>query len=57
LSRRSLHAIRRAIRGGYCGERLCLSFAHLSHGAQLGIQGDAANFGLNFLFLEYRLPE
>jgi hypothetical protein len=45
------------LRAGYCGERLCLSFAHLSHGAQLGIQRDAANSGLNFLFLEYRLPE
>ena len=45
------------VRASYCGERLCLSFAHLSHGAQLGIRRDAANGGLNFLFLEYRLSE
>jgi hypothetical protein len=38
----------------YCGEKLCLSFAHISHGEALGIETDKANSGLNFLYLEYR---
>jgi hypothetical protein len=41
-------------RVSYCGEKLCLSFAHISHGSALGIRDDAANSGLNFLYLEYR---
>jgi hypothetical protein len=39
----------------YCGKAVCLSFAHISHGALLGIERGAANSGLNFVFLEYRL--
>ncbi len=39
----------------YCREIFCLSYAHISHGALLGIERDAANSGLNFLFLEHRL--
>jgi hypothetical protein len=39
---------------GYCGKELCLSFAHISHGAGLGIRESEPNSGLNFLFLEYR---
>ena len=39
----------------YCGKAACLSFAHISHGAVLGIERDAANSGLNFIYLEYRL--
>jgi hypothetical protein len=39
----------------HCGEALCLSYAHISHGALLGIERGATNSGLNFLFLEYRL--
>jgi hypothetical protein len=42
------------LRLSYCGEKLCLSFAHISHGSGIGIRDDAANSGLNFLFLEYR---
>jgi hypothetical protein len=38
----------------YCGEKLCLSYAHISHGSALGIRNNDANSGLNFLFLEYR---
>jgi hypothetical protein len=41
-------------RGSYCGERLCLSYAHISHGAGLGIEPRRANSGLNFLYLEIR---
>jgi hypothetical protein len=41
-------------RVSYCGEKLCASFAHLSHGAAIGIEKDKANSGLNFLYLEYR---
>ncbi len=41
-------------RVSYCGERLCLSYAHISHGAALGIADDVANSGLTFLYLEYR---
>lgn len=41
-------------RGSYCGESLCLSYAHISHGSGLGIRRHHANSGLNFLFLEYR---
>lgn len=39
----------------YCGRRLCISGAHISHGAALGIEKDEPNSGLNFVFLEYRL--
>jgi hypothetical protein len=40
----------------YCGRKLCLSFAHISHGKGiLKIREDAPNHGINFLFLEYRL--
>lgn len=39
----------------YCGRAVCLSFAHISHGAVLGIERGAANSGLNFVYLEYRL--
>ena len=43
------------LRASWCGERLCLSFAHVSHGARLfGIREELDNKGLNFLFLEYR---
>ena len=42
------------LRGSYCGERLCLSFAHMSHGADLGIATEKHNDGLNFLYLELR---
>ena len=38
----------------YCGRKVCASFAHISHGAALGIETDKANSGLNFLYLEYR---
>ena len=38
----------------YCGKDVCLSFAHISHGSAIGIRQDAANSGLNFLYLEYR---
>jgi hypothetical protein len=41
-------------RGSYCGQKLCLSFAHISHGGAIGIETDKANSGLNFLYLEYR---
>ena len=41
-------------RVSYCGEKLCASFAHISHGGALGIETDKANSGLNFLYLEYR---
>ena len=41
-------------RVSYCGEKLCASFAHISHGAAIGIEKDKANSGLNFLYLEYR---
>ena len=42
-------------RVSYCGERVCLSFSHTSHGARVfGIRSEAPNGGLNFLFLEYR---
>ena len=43
------------LQASYCGEVLCLSFMHMSHGSSLGLRRDAANSGLNFLFLEYRL--
>ncbi|HEX5477743.1 MAG TPA: hypothetical protein VFX09_07800 [Burkholderiales bacterium] len=42
------------LRGSYCGRRLCFSYAHISHGAGLGIEPRKANSGLNFLFLEFR---
>jgi hypothetical protein len=35
-------------------ETVCASFAHISHGAALGIETEKANSGLNFLYLEYR---
>ena len=38
----------------YCGQEVCASFAHISHGGALGIETDKANSGLNFLYLEYR---
>lgn len=44
------------LRGSYCWEQLCLSLAHISHGGDLGIEKGKANDGLNFLYLEYRLP-
>jgi hypothetical protein len=38
-----------------CGQKVCLSFAHISHGKGiLKIREDAPNGGMNFLFLEYR---
>ena len=38
-----------------CGERLCLSYAHLSHGKGIfRIREDAPTGSLNFLMLEYR---
>jgi hypothetical protein len=43
------------LEASHCGEALCLSYAHLSHGALLGIERGASNSGLNFVFLEYRL--
>lgn len=39
----------------YCGEKLCASFAHVSHGRIFGLATHEANSGLNFLYLEYRL--
>lgn len=40
---------------GYCRTRVCLSFAHVSHGrGAFNIREDAPNRGLNLLFLEYR---
>ncbi len=41
-------------RGSYCGEHLCLSLSHISHGSGFGIHRHSANSGLNFLILEYR---
>jgi hypothetical protein len=39
----------------YCVDKACLSFSHISHGARVfGIRSEDANYGLNFLFLEYR---
>ncbi|HEX7054362.1 MAG TPA: hypothetical protein VF211_10580 [Burkholderiales bacterium] len=38
----------------YCRRRLCLSYAHISHGAVLGIAPRKSNSGLNFLLLERR---
>lgn len=43
------------LRGSYCGEQLCLSYAHISHGSSLGIARGKPNSGLNFVYLEYRL--
>lgn len=43
------------LRVSYCGEQLCLSYAHISHASGLGIAKGEANSGLNFLYLEYRL--
>jgi hypothetical protein len=38
----------------YCLEKWCLELAHISHGAGIfKIRDDAANHGVNFLFLEY----
>ena len=43
------------VSASYCRQRWCLEFAHISHGAGLfQIRDDAANHGINFLFLEYR---
>jgi len=43
------------VRGSYCWKPVCISFAHVSHGARVfGIAKDEANAGLNFLYLEYR---
>jgi hypothetical protein len=42
------------LRASYCGRKLCLSLAHISHGGVIGIREEANNYGLNFLFLEYR---
>lgn len=39
----------------YCGGRFCLSGAHISHAAGIGIEKDKPNSGLNFVFLEVRL--
>jgi hypothetical protein len=44
------------LRASYCGERWCLSYAHISHGALIGLERSATNSGLNFMFLEYRFP-
>lgn len=42
-------------RVSWCPGRVCLSFAHISHGAGIfKIRDNEANKGLNFLFLEYR---
>jgi len=41
-------------RVSYCGDEFCLSFAHISHGGVFGIRKDANNYGMNFLYLEYR---
>jgi hypothetical protein len=41
-------------RGSFCSEKVCVSLAHLSHGAAAGIAAGKANSGLNFLFVEYR---
>lgn len=42
-------------RVSWCPGRVCLSFAHISHGAGIfRIRDNEANKGLNFLFLEYR---
>ena len=43
------------VRASYCWTRICASFAHISHGRVLGIDEQAANASLNFLYLEYRL--
>lgn len=43
------------LRASYCGRQVCVSFAHISHGSDLGIEKGKANDGLNFLYLEYRL--
>jgi hypothetical protein len=43
------------VSASYCRTRWCLEFAHISHGAGIfKIREDAANHGINFLFLEYR---
>jgi hypothetical protein len=42
------------IRASHCWDVLCLSYAHISHAEALGIRRDAANSGLNFLYVEYR---
>lgn len=44
------------LRVSYCGSRLCLSFSHISHGSRFGIYEDKPNRGLNFLYVEYRVP-
>jgi hypothetical protein len=42
-------------RVSWCGQKLCVSFAHVSHGARVfGIREELANKGFNFLFLEYK---
>lgn len=42
-------------RVSWCPSKVCVSFAHISHGAGLfSIRDNEANKGLNFLFLEYR---
>ena len=43
------------LRGSWCPGKVCVSFAHISHGAgTFKIRDNEANKGLNFLFLEYR---
>ena len=42
-------------RASYCRKTFCLSAVHLSHGRIFGLDKEAANGGLNFVFLEYRL--
>jgi len=43
------------VRASWCPGKVCLSFAHVSHGAGVfKIRDNEANKGLNFLFLEYR---
>jgi hypothetical protein len=42
-------------RASYCRKTFCLSAVHLSHGRVFGLDKEAANAGLNFVFLEYRL--
>jgi hypothetical protein len=42
------------VRGGYCFSQVCVSALHISHGRIFGLDKEAANGGLNFVFLEYR---
>ena len=42
------------VRASYCWTEVCLSASHLSHGRIFGLEENAPNKGLNFVFLEYR---